>query len=105
MGALVAAGRKIVVGSVLILVRASLIAFTSGLVVVRPRLILITHRLVVIRQRLILVTPTRHEFAAAGRTTGNLGHLAAGWTPHNLRHPMSSLQGSSGGIVPDDRYL
>jgi hypothetical protein len=73
MGALVAAGRKIVVGSVLILVRASLIAFTGGLVVVRPRLILITRHLVVIRQRLILVTPTRHEFAAAGRTAGSLG--------------------------------
>jgi hypothetical protein len=61
MGAFVAAGREVVIGSVLILVRASLIAFTGGLVVVRPRLILITHRLVVIRQRLILVTSTRHE--------------------------------------------
>src|SRR5438477_291590 len=55
MGAFVAASREILVGSVLILIRASLIAFTGGLVVVRPRLILITHRLVVIRQRLILI--------------------------------------------------
>src|SRR5205814_8740389 len=43
MGAFVAASREILVGSVLILIRTSLIAFTGGLVVVRPRLILITH--------------------------------------------------------------
>ena len=51
----VAAGRKIAVGSVLILVRTSLIAFTGALVVIRPRLILITRGLVAIRPRLILV--------------------------------------------------
>jgi hypothetical protein len=55
MGGLVAAGREIIVGSVLILVRASLIAFTSALVVIRPRLILVARGLVAIRPRLILV--------------------------------------------------
>jgi hypothetical protein len=55
MGAFVAARREILVGSVLILVRASLIAFTGALVVIRPRLILITRGLVAIRPRLILV--------------------------------------------------
>jgi hypothetical protein len=55
MGALVAAGREIIVGGVLILVRTSLIAFTGALVVIRPRLILITRGLVVIRPRLILI--------------------------------------------------
>jgi len=56
MGAPIAAGREIIVGSVLIVVRASLIAFTGGLVVIRPRLVLIARRLVVIRPRLIPVT-------------------------------------------------
>jgi hypothetical protein len=51
----VTAGREIIVGSVLILGRASLIAFTGALVVIRPRLILITRGLVPIRRRLILV--------------------------------------------------
>jgi len=55
MGGLVAAGREIIVGGVLILVRASLIAFTGALVVIRPRLILITRGLVAIRPGLILV--------------------------------------------------
>lgn len=55
MGGLVAAGREIIVGGVLILVRASLIAFAGALVVIRPRLILITRGLVAIRPRLILV--------------------------------------------------
>ena len=55
MGASVAAGREIVVGSILIVVRASLVAFTGALVVIGPRLILITRGLVAIRARLILV--------------------------------------------------
>ena len=56
MGAFVATGREILVGRVLILVRASLITFTGALVVIRPRLVLITRRLVTIRPRLILVS-------------------------------------------------
>jgi len=56
IGSPVATGREIIVSSVLILIRASLIARTRGLVVVRPRLILITRRLVVVQARLILVT-------------------------------------------------
>jgi hypothetical protein len=55
MGGLVAAGCEIIVGGVLILVRASLIAFAGALVVIRPRLILITRGLVAIRPGLILV--------------------------------------------------
>jgi hypothetical protein len=51
----VAAGREVFVGCVLILVGASLIAFTGALVVIRPGLILITRGLVAIRPRLILV--------------------------------------------------
>jgi hypothetical protein len=51
----VAAGREIIVGGVLILVRASLIAFTGALVVIRPRLILIARGLIAIRRRLIMV--------------------------------------------------
>jgi hypothetical protein len=51
----VAASREIIVGSVLILIRTSLITFTGALVVIRPRLILITRGLVVIRPRLILI--------------------------------------------------
>jgi hypothetical protein len=101
MGGLVAAGREVLVGSVLILIRASLIAFTGALVVIRPRLILITRSLVAIRVRLILVAldlaainlkaPTGtadsgREVGATGRTGGNLGQLAAGWTPHDPRH-------------------
>ena len=57
IGDRVATGREIIVSSVLILIRASLIARTRGLVVIRPRLILITHRLVGIRPRLILLMP------------------------------------------------
>ncbi|HET7353192.1 MAG TPA: hypothetical protein VFJ11_04000 [Gaiellaceae bacterium] len=99
----VAAGREIVVGSVLILIRSSLIAFTGALVVIRPRLILVTRGLVAIRPRLILVAlgliaiepravtgrtdgACCREVDAAGRTGGTLGYLAAGWTPHDLRH-------------------
>jgi len=94
----VAAGREIIVGGVLILVRTSLITFTGALVVIRPRLILITRGLVVIRPRLILIAlflaainrstvtgctaAAGREVAATVRTAGNLGHLAAGWTPH-----------------------
>jgi len=51
----VAAGREIVVGGVLILIRTSLIAFTGALIVIRPRLIVVTRGLVAIRPRLILV--------------------------------------------------
>ena len=51
----IATGGEVIVGSVLILVRGSLIALTRGLIVIRPRLILITRGLVVIRPRLILV--------------------------------------------------
>src|SRR5207249_10560896 len=52
----VATGREVIVSSVLILIRTSLIARTPRLVVIRPRLILITPRLVAIRRRLILIT-------------------------------------------------
>jgi hypothetical protein len=50
----VSPSREIIVGSVLILIRASLIALTGTLVVIRPRLVLITGGLVAIRPRLIL---------------------------------------------------
>src|SRR5207237_8666900 len=56
IGTPVTTGREIIVSSVLILIRASLIARTRGLVVIRPRLILITRRLVGIRPRLILIS-------------------------------------------------
>jgi hypothetical protein len=88
IGEPVATGREIVVRGVLILVRASLIAFTGGLVVIRPRLILITRRLVAIGPNLILVTlglvtigrgPIAGEqLGAAGRAGRNRAHLAAG---------------------------
>ncbi len=102
MRALVAAGREILVGSLLILIRTSLIAFTGALVVIRPRLILITRGLVAIGPRLILVAlvlapiicravsgrvvDVGREVGAAGRTAGNLCHLAAGWTPQAPCH-------------------
>jgi len=101
IGDRVATGREIIVSSVLILIRASLIALTPALVVIRPRLILITRRLVAIRPRLILVTRrllaiTRRaitdlinrtgKFGATRRTAWNPGHLAADCTSHNLRH-------------------
>jgi hypothetical protein len=52
----IATGGEIVVGRMLILLRASLIAVARGLVVVRPDLILVTRRLVVLRPRLIEIT-------------------------------------------------
>src|SRR5207247_101586 len=98
----VATGGEIIVSSVLILIRASLIARTRGLVVVRPRLILIACRLVVVRPRLIPVTPrlaairrrlitdsadaTRQQFGSTRRTARNRAYVAAGRAPHNLRH-------------------
>src|SRR5205085_1605271 len=102
IGTPVATGREIIVSSVLILIRASLIARTRGLVVIRPRLILITHRLVGIRPRLILLMPrliaisrrvitdltdaTRQELGSTRRTARNRANFAAGRAPHNLRH-------------------
>ena len=44
----VTTGRELIVGGVLIVVRASLVALAGGLVVIRPRLILITRRLIAI---------------------------------------------------------
>jgi hypothetical protein len=52
----IATGSEIVVGCVLILVRASLIAVALRLVVIRPDLILVTRRLVEIRPRLVEIT-------------------------------------------------
>jgi hypothetical protein len=95
MGDCVATGREIIVGSVLILIRASLIALTRRLVVIRPRLIVITRRLVALTRRLVTVTHGESmalidhawdEFSAAGRAARNLGRLAAGRTSHNLCH-------------------
>jgi hypothetical protein len=63
----VAAGSEVVVGSMLILVRAPLIAVACRLVVIRPGLVLITPRLVAIRRGVILIThlvaaQIRHPF-------------------------------------------
>jgi hypothetical protein len=95
VGDRVATGREIIVGSVLILIRASLIALTRSLVVIRPRLILITRRLVAITRPLVAITQravthlinrSGRELGAAGRTPRNPCRFAAGWTLHNLRH-------------------
>jgi hypothetical protein len=99
----VATGREIIVGSVLILIRASLIALTRSLVVIRPRLILIARRLVAITHHLVaitrgevthLVNRSGRELGAAGRTPRNPGLLAAGWTlhSHHLPHPRASAR-------------
>jgi hypothetical protein len=85
----VSPSREIIVGSVLILIRASLIALTGTLVVIRPRLVLITGGLVAIRPRLILVELGLRELGAAGRTAGTLGYFAAGRTPYDPRHHLS----------------
>src|SRR5438477_421425 len=53
MGGRVTTGREVIVGSVLILIRALLIAVTRGLVVIRPGLVLIARRLVVLASGLI----------------------------------------------------
>src|SRR6266487_1899018 len=95
VGDRVATRREIIVGSVLILIRASLIALTRRLIVVRPRLILIARRLVAITRPLLTITQravthlikrTARELGAAGRTPRNPCRFAAGWTLHNLRH-------------------
>jgi hypothetical protein len=96
IGEPVATGREIVVSRVLILVRASLIAFTRGLVVIRPGLILIARRLVLFGPGLIPVTAglvaigrepiISRQLGTARRTGGNRALFAAGWTSHDLRH-------------------
>jgi hypothetical protein len=88
VGHRVATGREIIVGSVLILIRASLIALTRSLVVIRPRLILITRRLVAITRGVVthLINRTDRELGAAGRAPRTPCRFAAGWTLHNLRH-------------------
>ena len=85
MPAPVATGREIVVGSMLIRVRASLIAFAGGLVVIGPGLILIAPRLVAVRPGLVVVS-THLELRAARRAGRNRTHVAAGWTSHERRH-------------------
>ena len=103
IGDRVATGREIIVGSVLILIRASLITLTRSLVVIRPSLILITRRLVAITRPLLTITQravthlikrTARELGAAGRTPRNPGLLAAGWTlhSHHLPHPRASAR-------------
>src|SRR5207302_8567327 len=98
VGDRVAAGREIIVGSVLILIRASLIALTRSLVVIRPSLILITRRLVAITCPLVaisqragthLINRTGRELGSARRAPRNPCRFAAGWTLHNLRHDPS----------------
>src|SRR2546430_913046 len=98
VGDRVAAGREIIVGSVLILIRASLVALTRSLVVIRPRLILIAGRLVVITHHLVAITRgavthlinrSGRELGAAGRTPRNPGLLAAGWALHSHHLPPS----------------
>src|SRR5436190_1093701 len=94
VGDRVATGREIIVGSVLILIRASLIALTRSLVVIRPGLILITRRLVAITRRLVAITRplVTHLINRTGQELGAAGaprtpcRFAAGWTLHNLRH-------------------
>jgi hypothetical protein len=95
IGDRVATRREITIRSVLILIRASLIALTRSLVTVRPRLILITHRLIAITRFLVaialgavvhLIDRTGWELGAAGRATRTAGQLAAGWALHNLCH-------------------
>jgi len=102
MGVRVATGREVIVGSMLILIRGSLVALTPRLVEIRPCLILITPRLVEIRpclslitRRLVainrrpsadLITRTGQELGATRRTARNPGHLSTGWTFHTLRH-------------------
>src|SRR6266576_1220736 len=93
----VATGREIIVGSVLILIRASLITLTRSLVMIRPSLILITRRLVAITRPLLTITQravthlinrTRRQHGPAGRAPRNPCRLAAGRTLPNLRpHP------------------
>jgi hypothetical protein len=95
VGDRVATGREVIVGSVLILIRASLIALTRSLVMIRPRLILIARRLVAITCALVAISQreirrlnnrTGRELSAAGHAPRNPGRFAAGWTLHNLRH-------------------
>jgi hypothetical protein len=95
VGDRVATGREVIVGSVLILIRASLIALARSLVAIRPRLVLITRRLVAITCPLVtiiqrtathLINRTGRELGAAGRAPRNPCRFAAGWTLHNLRH-------------------
>jgi hypothetical protein len=68
IGDRVAARREIVVSSVLILIRAPLIAITRRLVVIRPRLILVARRLVALRDRPI----TRRRVATTSRALADL---------------------------------
>jgi hypothetical protein len=106
VGDRVATGREIIVGSVLILIRASLITLTRSLVVIRPRLILITRRLVAITRPVVAITRdavtqlikhTGREFRTAGRTPRNPGRLAAGWALHDFcHHPPPSPSERSG---------
>jgi hypothetical protein len=86
---LVSTSGEIIISSVLILIRGSLIAVTRRLILIRPPLILIarglitvTRRLILIRQSLILVarvliaSPRRLNLAASRKTrpwTGEVG--------------------------------
>jgi len=115
----VATGGEIIVGSVLILIRTSLIARARTLVVIRPCLILITCRLVVVRPCLIPVTPrltairrrvitdsadaTRQQFGSTRRTARNRACFAAGRAPHNLGHSLVLSPSELRPIVAADR--
>lgn len=102
MGDRVATGREIVVGGVLIVIRASLVAVTRRLVAIGPRLILITRGLIVIRPRLILIARglvaivrAGQELGATGRAARYLGLHAAGGSRHNLCHRLPFVRANS----------
>jgi hypothetical protein len=81
----VPARREIIVSSILIVVRASLVAVTRGLVAIRPSLILIARRLVAIRRCLIPVRRRNQKICATCRTDRHRRRLPAVRT-HELDH-------------------
>src|SRR5947209_18464348 len=96
MGDCAATRSEIIVRSVLILIRASLVALTRRLVMIRPRLILIARILVALTSRLVTIShrknadqvghTIRNAFSATDRTARNFGCLPACRTSRDLRH-------------------
>ena len=88
---LISTSGEILIGSMLILIRGSLIALTRRLILIRPSLILITRGLIAITRRLIpaacgkarLPTP---KLGPAGPAGSNTLFRAADWTDRGDRH-------------------
>jgi hypothetical protein len=114
VGESVSAGREVVVGRVLIFIRAHLIAFARRLIVVRPRLIVVRRRLIETGQTLITLARRVNDVSVRGRrdaVTRKLGTAPCAhertrrFATHSTRCRQCDFPASVPGICPAMKRL